>query len=227
VTGASERPLLVLHEVGDEAGGEPWRQAFIEAGWSGPIVAPDLPGHAGTPPPEGGNHESGDAAFVAVRALAAAGIEPGAVVALGVGVNGWNAQVHGLGGRVAAVVLVDGLGGPWTPVREQVLAGVARLRAIADDAASVAPMPAGARLDPRLRHGLPAHGSRRMAFEVAPVMPVPVVVVESPASPVPIGDAEELAARMGAGGTLVRVDDAGPVAVAGAAVGALSGLLPG
>ncbi|MDQ1403301.1 MAG: hypothetical protein QOG03_1617, partial [Actinomycetota bacterium] len=48
-----ELPVLVLHDVGDERGGEPWRQALGTAGWSGPVLAPDLPGHAGAPPPIG------------------------------------------------------------------------------------------------------------------------------------------------------------------------------
>lgn len=227
MTSLADRPLLVLHDVGAEDGGGPWRAAFLAAGWIGDVVAPDLPGHAGAPPPEGGDHEPGDGAFVAVRALAAAGVEPGSAVVLGVGVNGWNAQLHGLGGRASAVVLVDGLGGPWTPVREQVLAGVDRLRTVAADPAAVAPMPPGARLDPRLRHGLPTHGSRRMAFEAAGVMPVPVVLIESPASPVPAADAEELASLMAAGGILVRVADVAPSTVAAATLTAVAQLRPG
>ena len=220
----TDRPLLVLHDVGDEAGGGPWRNAFLAAGWAGDVMAPDLPGHAGVPAPEGGNHESGDGAFVAVRTLAAAGVEPGSPIVLGVGVNGWNAQLHGLGGRATAVVLVDGLGGPWTPIREAVLSGAGRLRAIAADPEAVAPMAPGVSLDPRLRHGLPTHGSRRMAFEVAAVMPVPVVVLESPASPVPPRDAEELATRMSAGGPLVRIDDLSPAIVAAATLAAFAPL---
>ena len=216
----SERPLFVLHGVGDAGGGAPWRRAFVDAGWTGPVVAPDLPGHAGAPPPEGGDHEPGDGAFVAVRELAAAGFD-GLPVALGVGINGWNAQLLGLAGRASAVVLVDGLGGPWATVREGVLAGRDRLRAVAADPEAVAPMAPGADLDPRLRHGLPAHGSRRMAFEAAAAMPCPVVVVESPASGVSAADAKALVAALGAGGTLVRVGDGAPATVAAAVVGAL------
>lgn len=219
-----DRPLLVLHNIGDEGGGSRWREAFVDGGWAGDVIAPDLPGHAGAPAPEGGNHEAGDGAFLAVRALAAAGFEPGSPVVLGLGVNGWNAQLHGLGGRASAVALVDGLGGPWTTIRESVLAGVAQLRAISDDPEAVAPMASGASLDPRLHHGLPAHGSRKMAFEVAGVMPVPVVVMESPASPVPPADAEELTARMPGGGTLVRIDDLSPATVAAATVAAFARL---
>jgi pimeloyl-ACP methyl ester carboxylesterase len=221
-----ERALLVLHDIGDEAGGGPWREAFVAAGWVGDVVAPDLPGHAGAPPPLGGDHESGDGAFVAVRALAAAGVERGSAVCVGVGVNGWSAQLHGLGRRASAVVLVDGLGGPWMPIRERVLAGAARLRAIADDPESVAPMPAGATLDPRLHHRLPTHGSRKMAFEVAPLLPVPVVVVETPASATPADDAERLAALMGAGGSLVRLDDTAPATVAAATLAAFAQFPP-
>lgn len=221
-----DRLLLVLHDVGDAGGGGPWAAAFVDAGWTGRVLAPDLPGHAGAPAPEGGNHEPGDGAFVAVRVLADAGRPVGSVVALGAGVNGWNAQLLGLAGRAAGVVLVDGLGGPWLPMREQVLAGRDRQRAIAGDPAAVAPMPAGASLDPRLVHGLPTHGSRRMAFEAAAVMPVPVVVVETPASGTPADDAEALVAAMGAGGTLLRVDDGAPATVAGAVLPAFAALRP-
>lgn len=219
-------PLLVLHDVGDAGGGGPWAAAFVDAGWTGRVLAPDLPGHAGAPAPEGGNHEPGDATFVAVGLLAGAGVPAGEAVVLGAGVNGWSAQLHGLGGRAGAVVLVDGLGGPWLPVREQVLAGVARQRAIADDPAAVGPMPAGASLDPRLAHGLPTHGSRRMAFEAAVVMPVPVVAVETPASGTPADDAEALVEAMGAGGTLVRVADDSPATVAAAVTAAFAQLRP-
>ena len=209
--GGLDRPVLVLHDVGDAGGGGPWREALADAGWTGTILAPDLPGHVGAPPPEGGQHESADAAFVAVRTLAAAGVERGTPVVVGVGVNGWSAQLHGLGGRASAVVLVDGLGGPWVTVREEVLAGRDRLRAIAADPEAVAPMPPGAPLDPRLRHGVPPHGSRRMAFEAAARMPVPVLTVESAASGTPPEDAEAIAAAMG---LLVRLPDAGPTPAA-------------
>lgn len=215
-----DRPLLVLHEVGDAGGGAPWAAAFVDAGWEGRVLAPDLPGHAGAPAPEGGNHEAGDATFVAVRVLGEAGVAAGEAVVLGAGVNGWSAQLHGLGGRAAAVILVDGLGGPWLPVREQVLAGVERQRAIAADPAALSPMPAGAALDPRLVHGLPTHGSRRMAFEAAALMSVPVVVVETPASGTPTDDVDALVAAMGTGGTLVRVSDGAPATIAGAVVAA-------
>lgn len=221
-----DRPLLVLHDVGDASGGAPWAAAFVHAGWGARVLAPDLPGHAGAAAPEGGNHEAGDATFVAVRVLSEAGVANGEAVVLGAGVNGWSAQLHGLGGRAAAVVLVDGLGGPWLPVREQVLAGVERQRAIAADPAALAPMPAGAPLDPRLAYGLPTHGSRRMAFEAAAVMPVPVVVVETPASATPADDAAALAGAMAAGGTLVHVDDGTPATVASAVVAAFAQLRP-
>jgi pimeloyl-ACP methyl ester carboxylesterase len=218
VSATAAAPVLVLHGIGDAGGGGPWRAALVAAGWTGPVLAPDLPGHAGAPPPEGGQHEPGDGAFLAVRTLAAAEVERGAPVVVGVGVNGWNAQLCGLGGRASAVVLVDGLGGPWVPVRDAVLAGRDQLRAIAADPEAVAPMAPGAPLDPRLRHGLPTHGSRTMAFEAAAVMPVPVLVVESPGSATPHDDASALAAAMGAGGTLVRVAEPSPAVVAKAVV---------
>jgi hypothetical protein len=57
-------------------------------------------------------------------------------------------------------------------------------------------------------------------------MPVPVVVVESPASPVAPVEAAELAAAMAAGGVLVRVDDASPTNVGPAVTAAFAQFQP-
>jgi hypothetical protein len=59
-------------------------------------------------------------------------------------------------------------------------------------------------------------------------MPVPVVVVESPASGTPTDDAEALVATMAsaAGAVLVRVNDRSPATVAPAIIAALAQLRP-
>jgi pimeloyl-ACP methyl ester carboxylesterase len=216
VTRVSSSPILVLHDVGDGDGGAPWARALRDAGWDGEVLAPDLPGHAGTPPPEGGQYELSDAAFVSVPLLASLGSP---CVVVGVGVNGWNASLCGLGGKASAVVLVDGTGGPWVTPLEAVQSQRLWLRAIADDAAAVAPMPSGAPVDPRLlRHGLPAHGSRKLALRAASRLPVPLLLLESPASACPPSDANELAATAAAGGRVVRIADSSPTTVASALV---------
>ena len=201
-----DEPLLVLHDVGDEGGGGPWRDAFVDAGWEGEVIAPDLPGHAGAPPPEGGQHEPSDAAYVAVPLLSRLG-RPAVVV--GVGVNGWTATLCGLAGKALAVVLVDGTGAPWTTPTEAIVRQRDWLRALADDAEAIALPPPGVALDPRLRHGVPRHGSRRLAFTAAARMPVPSLLLETPASGLPSEDAEAL-------GTVVRIADARPSTVADA-----------
>ena len=209
-------PLLFLHDVGDGAGGRPWRAAFIEAGWPGEVLAPDLPGHAGAPAPEGGQYDPSDAAFVSVPLLAALG-EPCVIV--GVGLNGWNAVLCGLAGKASAVVLVDGTGAPWVTPREAVLAQRPWLRAIADDPIAVAPMPTGASVDPRLaRHGLPGHGSVKLALRAAERLPVPLLLLESPASACPPSDAASIVAAAASGGRVVPIGDVSPVAVASALV---------
>jgi pimeloyl-ACP methyl ester carboxylesterase len=207
-----DAPLVVLHDVGDEGGGRPWRDAFVEAGWRGQVIAPDLPGHAGAPPPEGGNYEPADAAYVVVPLLAQLG-EPAVVI--GVGVNGWTATLAGLAGRASHVVLVDGSGAPWITPTEAIHRQLGWLRTMVDDPDALAPAPTDGSLDPRLRHGVPAHGSRRLAFRGASKLTVPLVLVETPQSACPPEDADAL-------GRVMRVADRSPRTVAPAVVAALA-----
>jgi hypothetical protein len=212
-------PLLVLHDVGDVGGGRPWAEAFEAAGWDGEVLAPDLPGHAGAPPPEGGQYELSDAAFVSVPLLARSG---GPVVAVGIGVNGWNAWLCGLGGKASAVVLVDGTGAPWISAAEAVRWQREWLRGIADDPDAVAPVPAGASLDPRLRHGIPPHGSRKLARRAAGRTAVPLLLLEAPGSACSANDAAEIVAASAGGGRVVRIADRSPETVAAVVVEALA-----
>jgi hypothetical protein len=203
--------VLVLHEVGDPTGGGPWRAALADAGWpAGAVTAPDLPGHAGAAPPLGGGYDPADGAFFAAPLLPD---EPGMIV--GVGVNGWPAQVFALGGKASALVLVDGLGGPWLDPAQSIAAGAAWLRAVTADPEAVAPAPPGAVLDPRLRHELPSMSSRAFAVRMAAAMPVPVLVVESPASRLDPADADDLASHFPTLLGVVRVPDRRPATVAG------------
>jgi hypothetical protein len=209
--------ILVLHDVGGAgaAGGEPWRQALIGVGWpADQVIAPDLPGHAGCPPPVGGGYDAGDAAFFTASLLPA---ESGVVV--GVGVNGWVAQVFALGGKASTLVLVDGLGGPWRSPREAIAASRDWLRAVADDPEAVAPAPPGTDLDPRLRHPIPSMGSRRSALRMASTMPVPTLLVESPRSRLGDDDVDEIAAAFPHLLGVAKVDEPTPEAVAAALAG--------
>jgi pimeloyl-ACP methyl ester carboxylesterase len=180
------------------------------------VRAPDLPGHGATPPPVGGSYELADAVFAVLPSLAGGspGSEP---VVVGVGTNGWSASVLALGGRAAALVLVDGLGGPWVDAPMAIAAGRDWLRAIADDPAALAPAPAEGP-DPRLRHGVPPHGSRSLAERAAGATAVPALLVETPASAVAAADVAALAGCFGGGAVVTGLADGTADAVAAAVV---------
>jgi pimeloyl-ACP methyl ester carboxylesterase len=207
--------VLVLHDVGDPDGGGPWQGALEGAGWPGAVLAPDLPGHGATPAPVGGSYELGDPVLAVLSSVPADADELPVVV--GVGTNGWCASILALGGRASALVLVDGLGGPFRPSSDAMAAERQRIRAIADDPAAVGPAPASG-LDPRLCHGVSPLGSLAVAERTAAATPVPVLVVESPASPVTAAERDAVAGRYPAGATVVEVPSADPEVVATAVV---------
>lgn len=199
-------PLLVIHDVG-AVGGSPWHAAF-EAVWPGGVAAPDLPGHGSAPAPAGGNYELGDAVFVVADHLP--GHDDPRPVVLGVGRNGHAAQVLALAGRTSALVLVDGLGGPWLDVPERNAALRARRREVLSTPAALDPHVPGT-TDPRATLVLgPRH--RDHAVRVLASLPVPTLVIETPASPTP--DAEELVGLIPRG-ELLTFPSADPSVVAG------------
>ena len=173
------RAVLVLHDAGDAGAGAPWAAALATAGWPGEVCAPDLPGHGTAPAPDDGAYELVDAGFAVLPALHRLGaVRP---VVVGVGANGWAAQVLALAGRASALVLVDGLGGPWRTPAASIADERARLRAVFDDPGAVAPAPEGI-LDPRLRHGVNRQTGLGLARRAAAALAVPVLVLESPGS---------------------------------------------
>jgi pimeloyl-ACP methyl ester carboxylesterase len=206
--------LLVLHDVGDPDGGARWRTALASAGWPGAVHAPDLPGHGTTPAPAGGTYELTDALLAVLPLVPADGDLP---VVVGVGVNGWCGSVLALGGRAAALVLVDGLGGPFTSPREAMAADRVRLRAIVDDPAAVGPAPPSG-LDPRAAHGVLPLSNRTVAERAAAATPVPVLLVETPGSPVGEEDRAAVASRYPAGVTVAELSTADPEVVGPAVV---------
>lgn len=179
MTGVRRVPVLVIHDAGDPAAGSAWADALDVAGWPGNVLAPDLPGHGSAPAPEGGAYELVDAAFAVLALLGGAG--PEVPVLVGVGANGWAAQLLALGGRACALVLVDGLGGPWLTPPATIARERDWLRAVFDDPAATAPAPTGD-VDPRFRHVVPRQTSLELARRGAGALPVPVLVLESPAS---------------------------------------------
>jgi pimeloyl-ACP methyl ester carboxylesterase len=185
--------LLVLHDIADEAAGTPWRAAFERCGWPGAVVAPDLPGHGAEAAPVGGAYELADAAFLGADLIAGSGLTSPVVV--GVGVNGWAAQLLALGGLAGGVVLVDGLNGPWIDAVAATESSTRWHRSLVADPDAVAPPPVGV-LDPRLRHGVRPHGDRDLAIRAAAALTVPVLVVESARSALTAAQRDEVVARM-------------------------------
>lgn len=202
--------LLVLHAPGDERGGARWREAFDRADWFDKLLAPDLPGHAGAPPPTGGAYESVDAAFAVLGLLADLGDER--PVIMGIAQNGWPAELLALGGRAAGLILVDGLGGPWVDARGWIDEGRRWLRAIADDPLSLSPAPAGEH-DPRLRHGIPGMTSRSMAERAAAELTVPLLVIETPSSALSAEERDDLVRLIPGVTTVVELGDRDPATV--------------
>lgn len=196
--------LLVLHDAGAPGGGE-WAEAFAD--WPGRVLAPDLPGHNGTPPPVGGHHEVGDAVYVALDLLRPD--PPGELLVIGVGRGGAAAQILALGGRAVGLVLVDGLGGPWLDDDQTDRAYWEMGRRILDTPAALA-MPAVGADDPRATMVVNAP-DRGFAVRQAEAMPVPTLLIETPWSPTP--DADGLAAHF-ADATLTRLDSRDPERVA-------------
>ena len=196
--------VFVLHDLGDEMAGQAWREAFAAAGWQGSVIAPDLPGHGSAPAPIGGSYELGDGILVAAELI---DVEAPAPIVVGVGLNGWAAQLLALAGRAAALVLVDGLHGPWVAPAAWIGGGRAWLRAVADNPAATAPPPARG-LDPRAAHRIPPLGSRSLALRAARSMPVPTLLLESPASRLAPAEVDELAEAFAAGATVRPIVEA-------------------
>ena len=200
--------LFVIHDAGDAAAGLRW-QALVD-GWPGPALAPDLPGHGSAPPPTGAAYAPGDTALFADRAIADAGWT-GPVVVIGHGWGGFGAELLAAAGRVAQLVLVDGLGGPWVDVDQLVEEQHRWLRGVLADPDALAPP--GDVPDPRLRHGFSSVWERRFTDARRRSITVPVLALESPASPTPPGERDERLAAFGGPATCVDVADASPEAV--------------
>jgi hypothetical protein len=218
MTSLADVPVLVLHHVGDEGGGGPWREALRAAGWRGAVHAPDLPGHQGQPPPVGGHHEPGDPFFFALAGGGVPSEPPDLRVVVGAGASGWPAAMLAAAGRARALVLVDGLGGPWLDPVSSVAAGRDWLRALLDDPAAMAAPPADGGLDPRLRHGVgPIPVGPRTALATASAVTMPALVVESPASTTPSADRDDVLAAL-PDATLAAVESPSLATVAAAIV---------
>lgn len=153
--------VLVLHDIGDLAGGTAYVEAFGD-NWH--VIAPDLPGHGSTPSPAGQNYGLTDPMYVVTRLFADQAIEKVDVV-VGIGVSGWSAQLLALAGRASKLVLVDGLGDPFLPIDGLLDRRMERVRIIADSADPLADAPP------------PTHGDRELAERAARETAAPVLLL--------------------------------------------------
>jgi pimeloyl-ACP methyl ester carboxylesterase len=187
--------LLVLHDL--NAAGSDW-QDVLDA-WPGPNGAPDLPGHGLSPPAEGGKYVPSDLTLAALRALQQLGWDdPGLPpTILGHGWGAFAAEHLAAAGRVANLILVDGLGGPWRSAGELAENQMVWLRTALGAHALPAATP-----DPILRLGFPDVWHEDTTRGRRAAIAVPVLAFETPASPTP---AEERQARLAMFGGPVRL----------------------
>jgi hypothetical protein len=189
--------VLVLHALGDPEGGASWRASGANA--------PDLPGHGGEPAPTGGAYDIADA-VVAVAPLVDSEDPP---VIVGHGCSARAAEIFAVGGRASRVVLVDGLGGAQKDAAAVMSGLFTWVRAMREDAAAMAPPPTSG-LDPRLRHGVPDEPHARFDADLRAAITVPVLVLESPASPTSSEDRVARTAAFGGDVEIQEVPDASP-----------------
>ncbi|NNE75046.1 MAG: hypothetical protein HKN26_15375 [Acidimicrobiales bacterium] len=199
--------LLVLHDFGPGHHGQPWADALGAAPMS--VLAPDLPGHGGSPPPIGGNHDLMDPAFQIMR-LAAGHPDrydppDGFAAAVGVGVHGWSAQSLVLAGRARRLVLVDGLGGPFLDAADRMQVRHDHIRRLAEQQ----PISAATRLD----IGLFGGDDLEHAQEAAAATAVPTLLIHTAESTIDRPTFEGLADRF-ADATVREASDRTPAAVA-------------
>lgn len=171
--------VIVLHHIGEPSGGSEWANAFA-AEEIGDVWAPDLPGHGESAAPVGGNYTRLDSVYEIARSVAA-GRDLADSVLVGVGRSGWAAMVLAVAGQGCGLVLVDGLGTPWTSQTERGNQRRAALRTIAADAAAMGPSPERG-IDPRIAAGLLPHGDEHLVREAAAAIGVPVLLIGADAT---------------------------------------------
>jgi hypothetical protein len=195
--------VVVLHDLGAEGAGAPWRAAA--PGWH----APDLPGHGAAVAPRHGAYDPMGPATLARWALGGEG------VVVGVGQNAHGALILAAGGGCDAVAIVDGLWGPWLDEEVAIARLYAGLRAILDDEGAVGPPPRSGR-DPRTVHGYGVSVSPAFAQRFWGSIACPLLAIETPSSTTPPAERAERVSWFGGPTTLVELDTAAPAAVVAA-----------
>jgi len=178
-------PIVVVHDVGSSGAG--WRAALRS--WDGDAHAPDLL-------LERASGDRTDVVWLLLEHME--GWRDRAPVIVGCGEHSLAAETFALSGWVGGLVLVDGLGGAWTTPEQQVRAQTEWLRRKYDD---------------------PSFGSyplvwvESFARALRANVACPVLLIETPASITPAGEAERRAAQFRQPADLVRLGSPEPVRV--------------
>jgi hypothetical protein len=196
--------VVLLHDLGAVDAGTPWR-AVAPDGWH----VPDLPGHGDTPAPRHGAYDPMGPMTLARWMLGGKGL------VVGVAQNAHGALILAAGGGCDAVVIVDGLWGPWQPADEAIEAMYANLRAILADEGAVAAPPESGR-DPRTAHGYGVSVSPAFAQRFWGSITCPVLAIETPSSTTPPDERAERVAWFSGPATLVELPTADPATVVAA-----------
>ena len=183
--GGPVNPIVVVHDVGGNGGA--WRDALST--WPGDAVAPDLDLQSAT-------GDRTDVVWLLIDQMEA--WRDRAPIIVGCGEHSLAAETFALAGWVGGLVLVDGLGGAWTTPVQQVAAQNVWLRSKFED--------------PNLI-GYPAVWFESFACSLRTNVGCPALLVETPASTTPSGDAERRAEQFARPAALVRLDDADPARV--------------
>ena len=200
--------VVLLHDLGDGRGGADWR-AHAPKSWS----IPDLPGHGETAATRSGHYDPMTAATIARWELATQQNEPsGRSVVVGVGANAHAALVCASGGTGSAVVIVNGLCGPWQPPKTQVDVLYATIRALADDVDATATAPISG-LDPRTRHGYALMSSAAFVQYFWGSIDQAVLAIETPRSTTPPTERASRLAYFAGETTLVQLQTDAPDAI--------------
>jgi hypothetical protein len=202
---------FVLHDLGSDAAGAPWREVAPD-GWE----APDLPGHGSTPAPRHGAYDPLGPTTLARWALEGEGL------VVGVGQNAHGALILAAGGGCDAVAIVDGLWGPWPTAEEAVDAIYGGIRRMLDDDGATSPPPAVG-VDPRTRHGYGVSVSAAFAQKFWGAITCPVIAVETPGSLTPREERAERATWFGGPVQVVELESSEPADVVAAVTAATPG----
>lgn len=175
-------PIVVLHDVGGS--GAPWRDAL--RAWEDDATAPDLV-------VERASGDRTDVVWLLLEQMEA--FRDRAPIVVACGEHSLAAETFALAGWVGRLVLVDGLGGPWLSPAQQVEAQAAWLRAKFDDPSHV---------------GYAKVWIEPFACALRANVQCPVLLIETPASITPVGDAEQRAQQFADPAQITRLDAADP-----------------